>query len=292
MIRLTCEEDFLKVWGGGPWRFGDQTLRLTKWDPDFDPDQQRSSHAMVWVKFPKLKQQFWDYEILMSIGKTLGAPIGIDKHTANRDFGFFASVLIEMDLAKTIPSQILVEVEGGNDFMHEVIVGKLPRFCGHYLAKEVVMVEEDDSGEKEEDTILVVNGSVALGEERQNVNNLDLVLVDNEVANESGGQQNHLNGEMTHDVVCATPEMARKTTQHTYFKTPNSLDLQAQGSSPTEIVPETQLVTILSQEAGEILERVPWDKQVPQEEGEWTVQKSKKGKKANWKEKARGPPPK
>ncbi|KAF9621422.1 hypothetical protein IFM89_021461 [Coptis chinensis] len=38
MIRLTCEEDWRKIWCGGLWRFKDQTLRLTKWTPEFDPD--------------------------------------------------------------------------------------------------------------------------------------------------------------------------------------------------------------------------------------------------------------
>ncbi|KAF9619134.1 hypothetical protein IFM89_005148 [Coptis chinensis] len=40
MIRLTCEDDCRKIWCGGPWKFKDQTLQLTKWTPDFDPDVQ------------------------------------------------------------------------------------------------------------------------------------------------------------------------------------------------------------------------------------------------------------
>ncbi|KAF9590682.1 hypothetical protein IFM89_036174 [Coptis chinensis] len=131
MIRLTCEEDLVRIWSGGPWKFENQILRLTKWKPDFDPEIQRISHAMVWVKLPKLKQQFWDYEILMAMGRCIGYPIGIDKTTAARDFGFYASVLVDLDLSKPIPSQIIVEVPDGQDFVQEIELSRLPKFCSH-----------------------------------------------------------------------------------------------------------------------------------------------------------------
>ncbi|KAF9599319.1 hypothetical protein IFM89_036617 [Coptis chinensis] len=47
MIRLTCGEDFVKIWSGGPWKFENQILRPSKWDPGFDLDIQRILHAMV-----------------------------------------------------------------------------------------------------------------------------------------------------------------------------------------------------------------------------------------------------
>ncbi|KAF9598176.1 hypothetical protein IFM89_025793 [Coptis chinensis] len=129
MIRLTCEENLRNIWGGGPWKFGDQILRLSKWTPDFDPAVHRTSTVVVWVKFPKLGQQYWDYEILMSIARGLGNPVGVDKHTLNRDFGFFALVLVEIDPAKPIPGKILVEEGEGKSFFQEVEVDKLPKFC-------------------------------------------------------------------------------------------------------------------------------------------------------------------
>ncbi|KAF9609460.1 hypothetical protein IFM89_016459 [Coptis chinensis] len=141
MIRLTCEEDLRKIWGGGPWKFGDQILRLSKWMPDFDPTVHRTSTAAVWVKFPKLGQQYWDYEILMSIARGLGNPVGVDKHTLNRDFGFFALVLVEIDLAKPIPGKILVEEGEGKSFLQEVEVDKLSKFCPHCKVVGHIMAE-------------------------------------------------------------------------------------------------------------------------------------------------------
>ncbi|KAF9620425.1 hypothetical protein IFM89_012602 [Coptis chinensis] len=106
---LTCEEDLRSIWGGDPWKFGDQIFQLSKWTPDFDPAVHRTSITAVWVKFPKLGQQYWDYEILMSVARGVGNLVGVDKHTLNREFSFFALVLVEIDLANPIPDKILVE---------------------------------------------------------------------------------------------------------------------------------------------------------------------------------------
>ncbi|KAF9603308.1 hypothetical protein IFM89_034657 [Coptis chinensis] len=82
----------------------------------FGPEIQHISHAMVWVKFPKLKQQFGTMRyLIMTMGRCLGYPIGIDKPTAEREYGFYTSILVDLDLSKSIPNQILIEVPGVND---------------------------------------------------------------------------------------------------------------------------------------------------------------------------------
>ncbi|KAF9617740.1 hypothetical protein IFM89_038282 [Coptis chinensis] len=67
----------------------------------------------------------------MSMGRGLGSHVGVDKHTLQRDYGFFASVLVEVDLVKLIPNQILVEEDEHTSFLQEVEVEKLPKYCGH-----------------------------------------------------------------------------------------------------------------------------------------------------------------
>ncbi|KAF9596099.1 hypothetical protein IFM89_007152 [Coptis chinensis] len=105
------------------------------------PKAQSASNALIWVKFPKLSQQYWDYELLLAMGKTLGAPVGVDRHTIDRDFGFFASMLVEIDLSKPIPPQIWVEEEDGISFIQEVEVVKMPKYCPHCKAVGHVMAE-------------------------------------------------------------------------------------------------------------------------------------------------------
>ncbi|KAF6149293.1 hypothetical protein GIB67_026149 [Kingdonia uniflora] len=67
-ILLDNEEDRNKIWSGGPWIIGKQLLGLSPWSPFFDPEKQKNSHALVWVKFPGLGVEFWEVETLMSLG--------------------------------------------------------------------------------------------------------------------------------------------------------------------------------------------------------------------------------
>ncbi|KAF6169262.1 hypothetical protein GIB67_013692 [Kingdonia uniflora] len=98
-IFLDNEEDRNKIWSGG-------------------------------VKFLGLGVEFWEVDTLMALGRTLGTPIQIDQSSITMDFGYFAKVLIDIDLAEPIPSKILVEVEGG-DFWQRIELGVTLKFCSH-----------------------------------------------------------------------------------------------------------------------------------------------------------------
>ncbi|KAF6134137.1 hypothetical protein GIB67_013534 [Kingdonia uniflora] len=74
--------------------------------------------------------EFWEVETLMFLGRTLGTPIQIDQSASTMEFGYFAKVLIDIDLAVPIPNKILVEVVDGN-FWQRVELGSTPKFCSH-----------------------------------------------------------------------------------------------------------------------------------------------------------------
>ncbi|KAF5174857.1 F-box/LRR-repeat protein [Thalictrum thalictroides] len=102
---------------------------------NFDPEVQRTTKALAWVRFPKLGQQYWEYdECIMSIAKAVGCPIGIDKFTMEREFGYYANVLIDLELSKSLPNQNLVEVEDDKEFIQDVVYPVLPNFCAHCQA--------------------------------------------------------------------------------------------------------------------------------------------------------------
>ncbi|KAF6138296.1 hypothetical protein GIB67_001446 [Kingdonia uniflora] len=127
-IFLDNEEDRNNIWRGGPWMIDKQLLRLSPWSPCFDLETQKSSHALCWVKFPGLGFEFWEVDSLMALGRTMGTPIHVNR--THSDFGYFAKVLVDIDLAEPIPNKVLVEVEDG-DFWQKVELGSLPKFCPH-----------------------------------------------------------------------------------------------------------------------------------------------------------------
>ncbi|KAF6142721.1 hypothetical protein GIB67_018432 [Kingdonia uniflora] len=66
------------------------------------------------VKFPRLGVEFWEFDTLMTIGRTLGTPIQVDQSSTTMEFGYFAKVLVDVNLAEPTPNKILVEVEGAD----------------------------------------------------------------------------------------------------------------------------------------------------------------------------------
>nr|KYP31553.1 hypothetical protein KK1_048053 [Cajanus cajan] len=63
----------------------------------------------------------------------------VDKATLNRTYGHFARVLIEVDLSKKIPTQLMVEREGYASYV-SFEFDRLPLFCStcHCIGHEAV----------------------------------------------------------------------------------------------------------------------------------------------------------
>lgn len=130
IIKIENEEDRNFIWTNGPWKVGNQLLRIRDWCPSFRAEDQRISSANVWVRFPGLSIEYWDVSVLFAIARTVGNPIQVDQTTVNQDLGYYASVLVEIDFAKPIPEKVWVEgFEGG--FWQKVEVPKPPKFCNH-----------------------------------------------------------------------------------------------------------------------------------------------------------------
>lgn len=114
MLRLETRDEYTNIWTRA-WNIAGQSVRFTRWSEDFDQDTQRTSNAL-WVRMPKLGQQFWDYEVTMTIGKAIGTPIGVDKRTLDREFGYFANILVDVDMSKPIPTKVKINEDGGRQF--------------------------------------------------------------------------------------------------------------------------------------------------------------------------------
>ncbi|XP_026396031.1 uncharacterized protein LOC113290662 [Papaver somniferum] len=110
------------------WFFEQKKLNLMEWFPGFDADKHKTSHATVWVKFPGLPVEYWIEKTLLAIGKTLGTPIVVDKHTLSHEYGHFTSVLIDVNFVELNTDAFLVTV-GGSEFCQNFEIHKKPKFC-------------------------------------------------------------------------------------------------------------------------------------------------------------------
>ncbi|KAF9616183.1 hypothetical protein IFM89_028959 [Coptis chinensis] len=112
MFCFTDETDYQRVWTQGTWVFDEQVLRLSKWTPNFSTSKENHLNGLVWIRFPGLSLEYWELKTLFSLGRAVGRPIHTDENTAKRKLGYYASVLVDVDLTQKIPEKIWVEVSG------------------------------------------------------------------------------------------------------------------------------------------------------------------------------------
>lgn len=61
----------------------------------------------------------------MTLGKSLGTLVGVDQRTIIKEYGYFANVLVSIDLSKHIPDKVNVKEEGGREFVQNVEIPML-----------------------------------------------------------------------------------------------------------------------------------------------------------------------
>lgn len=57
---------------------------------------------LVWVRFPCLPIEYYDYEFLMKVGREIGEPKKVDQATSLASRGLLARVCVEVDVSKTL----------------------------------------------------------------------------------------------------------------------------------------------------------------------------------------------
>lgn len=129
-IHFNTEVDMRRVWGGGTCTLASGLFRLSQWQPDFKPgDTLPQSHSQIWVRLYGLSQDYWHPQHLMEIARGVGTPLQIDRATKEREFGYFARVLVDVVLAGNLPSCLMVEREN-HCFPIEVIYENMCDNCG------------------------------------------------------------------------------------------------------------------------------------------------------------------
>ena len=109
-IHFDSEADMKRIWNGGTCVLTNGIFRLLEWKPDFNHGEALSqSHSQVWIRISGLSQDYWHPRILMEIASEIGTPLQIDKATKDRQFGYYARILVDIDLSKDHPTSLMVE---------------------------------------------------------------------------------------------------------------------------------------------------------------------------------------
>ncbi|XP_056685900.1 uncharacterized protein [Spinacia oleracea] len=101
-----------KPWSSG-FNFQDEILRIVP----------------VWVRFPNLPLCCWGSDSLSRIGSLIGVPLFADDCTSKQLRILFARLLIEVDVTKDLPKEVLIQDHSRVTIKQKVEYDWLPPFC-------------------------------------------------------------------------------------------------------------------------------------------------------------------
>ncbi|XP_026433631.1 uncharacterized protein LOC113331060 [Papaver somniferum] len=170
-IKLQSQTAKDKLLNAEAWFLRHQKLTLIEWFPGFDAEKKISSHASVWVSFPGLPLEFWTEKTLLSLDKSLGTPIVVDRRTLAHEYGHFASVLVDINFAEAATDAIHITV-GGLDFWQSVEIQKVPKYCSK--CKLIGHTDHECRKQHKENTErqLVVSKQVSVDDSQPGVSNI------------------------------------------------------------------------------------------------------------------------
>lgn len=114
IFHFGCLEDMNKTLGCHPHFIKKKKLQLARWSPSMvDLDIPKS--VAVWVHLRHIPFHPWNRNnILLALASTMGKPLKFDEITASQKLLTSARVLIKVDVSKTLPSTIWMDIEGDN----------------------------------------------------------------------------------------------------------------------------------------------------------------------------------
>ncbi|XP_019237929.1 PREDICTED: uncharacterized protein LOC109218063 [Nicotiana attenuata] len=121
---------------------------MKAWTPDFDFNNEVLKTIPIWVKFPKLPLNCWGIEALRRINSGIGLPLYADDCTTKIERISYASVLIEMNIIKELPTNVLVQDPNGREFEQVVEYEWKPQF---YAQTEVPDYQDGMGAQKGQD---------------------------------------------------------------------------------------------------------------------------------------------
>lgn len=78
LARFQLDEDFSRIIASGPWFLNRQYLMMRLWQPNFTPATEKTITTAIWACLPGLLLDYYDREILTSIGNNLGKLLKIN----------------------------------------------------------------------------------------------------------------------------------------------------------------------------------------------------------------------
>ncbi|KAI4347405.1 hypothetical protein L6164_008220 [Bauhinia variegata] len=116
IVKFGEMEQLMDIATGGPWFVQGVEISMQFWSPNFvckNPTQA----SIVWVRLPNLLIKYFDHQVLIKVGNSLGKLLKVDTYSVNGDRGRFARLCIQVLNKLRVPSAVNID-----DFIQNVIV--------------------------------------------------------------------------------------------------------------------------------------------------------------------------
>lgn len=102
---------------GGNTMMGKRPVLVRRWDKTFDFKRDIHRVIPVWIRLLILPMHLWGMNDLSRIGSIFGVPISADGPTASQSRVQYARILVEIEVSKSLPREVLVEDEDGRSLI-------------------------------------------------------------------------------------------------------------------------------------------------------------------------------
>ncbi|GLJ04798.1 hypothetical protein SUGI_0003690 [Cryptomeria japonica] len=104
-----------KVLGGGHWSWEDKHMLMLKlWHPAFNLESESFDRTPLWIRLPNLPMQYWFDACFEVVGNSLGTFLMADEDSLNLLHTTSAHLLVVVDVAKGLPSEISITSSKGS----------------------------------------------------------------------------------------------------------------------------------------------------------------------------------
>lgn len=109
LVKFKTEDDAQYALTQGPWSILGHYLTVQQWSPRFDCSTETIDSGVAWIRLPGMPLHYYHKRILRMLGQVIGKVIKIDYNTESGSRGKFARTAVELDLAKPLCSQFLLD---------------------------------------------------------------------------------------------------------------------------------------------------------------------------------------
>ncbi|XP_074314009.1 uncharacterized protein LOC141649213 [Silene latifolia] len=128
-FKFDSEEAMNAVLNKGPWKLKSNSIVLKQWTPYFSCIMESVAIVPIWILFPDLDPYLWTDSVLSKMASKVGKPLFADLYTTCHAMLSFARVLVEADVSKELPDQVVINAPFIGQSTQRIVYEWLPYYC-------------------------------------------------------------------------------------------------------------------------------------------------------------------